>query len=164
MYTESKKVNIKRRLEINSLSFWLSSSATLGLLLFEPVFSSFIKIGDLATTLAAQVVVWPIISAFFGRISLLSPLYNLLLIWTVSPITILGFIFTFCALIWGPLAKIAYIMLHPFIFYFAESARFISIFDKSNLDFKMNVFEMAIYYSCLLLLWVLWQKRHAEDK
>jgi len=77
------------------LGFQLSFSATAGILLFyekiKPFFSRLSFFGDgLATTLAAQVFVLPIIFLNFKEISLISPLVNALVLWTIDPLMKLG--------------------------------------------------------------------------
>lgn len=59
---------------------------------------------DLQITLAAQVFTIPIIFFTFHRISLISPLTNILIGWIICPLTILGFGLVFLGLIWLPLA------------------------------------------------------------
>lgn len=77
------------------LGFQLSFSATLGILLFYPRLKRFGQrlplIGDgLATTLSAQVFVLPLIYINFKEFSLLSPLVNALILWTIEPLMKLG--------------------------------------------------------------------------
>lgn len=84
------------------LSFQLSSLASLGMILFSKetyrvsnkttVMSTFwVSIQkELVTTLSAQVFTVPLIFFTFGRISLISPLTNLLIGWAIPIITVLG--------------------------------------------------------------------------
>jgi competence protein ComEC len=58
---------------------------------------------DLRVTLAAQVFTIPIILFQFHRISLVSPLSNLLIGWLMSPIMILGFLMVALGSLWAPL-------------------------------------------------------------
>jgi len=78
---------------IYNLSFQLSFLATLSLILFEAKISAAFKklvnaqnvvIEDLSATLSAQMLIWPFLSYKFGQISLLSPMVNALILWTVS--------------------------------------------------------------------------------
>ncbi len=91
------------------ISFQLSALASLGMILFSKQNEahyltnqqgSVWHIGaknvyawvqkELATTLSAQVFTLPLILFTFGRISLVSPLTNLLIGWTIPIITVLG--------------------------------------------------------------------------
>ena len=80
------------------LSFQLSFLATLGLIVLQPLFERVIPgknlplRGDFITTSAAQVMVWPLIAFHFGQVSLLSPVINALILWTVPLITYLGLV------------------------------------------------------------------------
>jgi competence protein ComEC len=109
------------------LSFQLSAMATLGILLFgkssqpppqsiaqpsvDNLGSKFISStirsliqDDLRITLAAQVFTIPIILFAFQRISLVSPLTNVLIGWLVAPIMIMGLLLVIVAGIFLPLA------------------------------------------------------------
>lgn len=99
---------------LTDVSFQLSFLATLGLILFskkenQPQNShkfsliSFIK-DDLHTTLAAQVFTIPIFFFQFHRLSLLSPLANILIGWMIAPLTIVGLVLSILGMIWYPLA------------------------------------------------------------
>lgn len=99
---------------IDDLSFQLSFMATLGIILLaskiEPKAAGLIneiiretKI-NLKTTLAAQIFTLPLIFIYFKRISLIAPLTNILIGWTISPIMILGLVTVFLSLIIFPLA------------------------------------------------------------
>lgn len=82
---------------LGNLSFQLSFLATLGIIIFSEKFKQlFIKVPEpfndsLATTLAAQLLVTPLIFYNFGTVSLISPLVNTLVLWTIPLATVLGF-------------------------------------------------------------------------
>jgi competence protein ComEC len=78
------------------IGLWLSFAATLSLMLFSTKVDrklqfvpSFLREG-LSTSLAAQVGVTPILLFYFGQISLIGPLVNALVLWTVTPLMIIG--------------------------------------------------------------------------
>jgi competence protein ComEC len=81
---------------ITDLGFILSFVATASLMLFERKIASLIRFvpgifrEGLSTSLAAQIGVAPILFATFGQFSLLSPIINALVLWTIAPITIIG--------------------------------------------------------------------------
>lgn len=58
---------------------------------------------DLHLTLAAQSLTIPVILFTFHRLSLIAPLTNVLIGWTMAPITILGLVTAFLGYIWLPL-------------------------------------------------------------
>ena len=83
---------------VEDLGFWLSFLATLSLITFESKIRSKLNIvpevlkQDLSTTLAAQIGVAPLLLYFFGQLNFLSPIANVLVLWTIVPITLLGII------------------------------------------------------------------------
>jgi competence protein ComEC len=95
---------------IGNLSFQLSALASLGMILFgnakeEKGVLPFIK-KELATTLSAQVFTIPLILFTFGRISLISPVTNIIIGWTIPIVTVLGLILCFVGWIWLPLGQL----------------------------------------------------------
>lgn len=94
------------------VGFQLSFAATAGILAFSssiikrlvlvPVFRE-----DLATTLAAQIAVSPILFFNFGQFSVISPLVNALILWTVPLIMAGGGIIAFLGVLWEPLGQVA---------------------------------------------------------
>ncbi len=96
---------------VTDISFQLSVLASLGMILFNTqdgvvhvqneqgkMWQTYMKNvstwlrKELATTLSAQVFTLPLILFTFGRISLISPLTNILIGWTIPIITVLGLV------------------------------------------------------------------------
>ncbi|MDA1338396.1 MAG: ComEC/Rec2 family competence protein [bacterium] len=77
---------------IKSLSFQLSFMATLGVLTFTPIFDSIFPkyLSDLSASISAQIMVLPILALNFGQVSIVSPIANLLTLWTVPIITVVS--------------------------------------------------------------------------
>jgi competence protein ComEC len=107
---------------IFDLSFQLSVLATLGIILCGKTseqktrWFSFIE-DDLRVTLAAQVFTIPLIIFQFQRISLISPLTNILIGWLIGPVTLVGFILGIVGLVWMPLAYVlAWVLWVPLTF------------------------------------------------
>lgn len=94
--------------DIFSIGFYLSVASLAGIaLVYEPIeafFHRFIPanrawqrsvIASLAVSLSASVIVGPLVAWFFSLYSVISPLANLV----VVPVTSLGMIYTFCAVL-----------------------------------------------------------------
>ena len=92
---------------INTVSFQLSYAATLGLILFSKKNTvqkeaknavgeviNYVK-DEFATSMAAQVFTVPVIFIYFRQVSLIAPVANILIAWTITPIMIIGFITAF---------------------------------------------------------------------
>lgn len=95
---------------IGDVSFQLSVLASLGMILFgrlkqDKNIISLIK-SELMTTLSAQVFTIPLILFTFGRISLISPLTNILIGWTIQIITVLGLMLCVVGWIWLPMGQL----------------------------------------------------------
>jgi competence protein ComEC len=111
---------------IHDLGFILSFVATASILLFEAKIKKLLKKlpkiikEDLAVTLAAQIGVTPIIFATFGQFNPLSPLINVLVLWTVAPITIIAAISGMLGLVFEPLGKLLLYLCYPLTFWFVK--------------------------------------------
>ncbi len=105
---------------LTDLSFQLSALATLGIILFggKEVGGSqpnrgaravgkvlFLAQENLRLTLSAQVFTIPLIFFHFHRISLISPLPNVLIGWTLAPLTVMGWLVSVVGSVWLPLGQ-----------------------------------------------------------
>lgn len=74
----------------HNISFQLSFSATIGIVYLYPRFQ---KLGEiLGTTLSAQLAVFPFIAYYFGQISLIAPIANLLVLPVIPVAMLFGFL------------------------------------------------------------------------
>lgn len=108
----------------HDLGFILSFIATLSLILFETKISimlsrvPFLFKKDLATTVAAQIGVTPILLFSFGSFNILSPLINAVILWTVPPIMIIGGVAAVVGLVIPPIGQILVYLAYPFTWWF----------------------------------------------
>lgn len=108
------------------IGFQLSFTATAGILAFTKSISRVLAIvpnifrGNLATTTAAQIAVSPILFLSFGQISLISPLANALILWTVPVIMAGGGVIAFLGVLWEPLGQVASWFLWLLLEYFVR--------------------------------------------
>lgn len=115
---------------LTDLGFILSFSATLSLILFEAKVSKRLQVipaivrNDLSTSIAAQILVSPILFLAFGQINLLSPLINALVLWTIPPLTIIGMIASLLSLIIGSLATYVLYLTYPLSEWFVRIVGF----------------------------------------
>lgn len=107
---------------IGELSFQLSALSTLGIILFggkrvspSKTSSSISHLSNLGknfvndslrVTLAAQVFTIPLVLVTFHRLSLISPLTNILIGWIIAPVTAIGMAAAILGLIWIPLGSV----------------------------------------------------------
>jgi competence protein ComEC len=97
---------------LDDVGFQLSFLAAMGIIYLSPIFKRWFKFvpGEirniLAMTFAAQIFTLPILVYNFGRISLVAPLTNILILTFVPLIMISGFIFALVGMLWQPLGWI----------------------------------------------------------
>ncbi len=135
------------------ISFQLTFLATLGVLSFTPSFNqSFHKLHPflregLATTLAAQVLVVPVLFYYFGTVSLSAPLVNTLVLPVVPFVTLVGFIFLVVSFVstfvGGVISSILMLPLTFFTFTVATFAQFKQLLITIEPN---NLFLLSGYY------------------
>ncbi|OGM54527.1 hypothetical protein A3F62_03250 [Candidatus Woesebacteria bacterium RIFCSPHIGHO2_12_FULL_44_11] len=109
---------------ITDLSFILSFVATASLMLFEVKIRRLIYFvpglfrEGLSTSLSAQIGVAPILYIAFGQFNIFSPLINAAVLWTVAPITIIGFISGFVGLVVPFVGKLVLYLAYPLTSWF----------------------------------------------
>lgn len=157
---------------VTSLSFQLSFLATLGLIIFNPLLDQLLPWKkaplreDLVTTLAAQILVWPLIAYKFGQVSILSPLVNTLILWTVPIATVLGMITTIFAIF---ISSIGYLIMLPvslLLSYFIWVVRVFSSLNIGSYEILSFSWLALIFYYCILGagLWFLCHTSLAKQK
>ncbi|OGM27038.1 hypothetical protein A3A76_04470 [Candidatus Woesebacteria bacterium RIFCSPLOWO2_01_FULL_39_23] len=106
------------------LGFILSFVATLSLIIFVPKLQKVFKAlpkgirENLVTTLSAQIGVAPILYIAFGQFNVLSPLANILVLWTVVPVTIIGMISGIISLVTVPIGTLILWLSYPLTLWF----------------------------------------------
>jgi len=158
-----------------SVSFQLSFLATLGLIVFGNGIVEGLRklfkteaffIEDLGTTISAQVFVLPIVSYYFGRVSIISFLVNPLVLWTVPIATVIGTFFMFVAGLSSVVAKIMSIVMYPFLNIFTVVVNYFSRFSFSSINFVLGIVPVIIYYFLVILLifFINKKRRKSEEK
>lgn len=140
-----------------SLSFQLSFLATLGLICYADIVSKMFNVKntiftDLSATLAAQLLVWPLIAYHFDRVSIISPLVNSFVLWLVPISTVMGGLYlagTFISSTLGSL--ISYVVMVP-LDLFIRLCFYFSQFPYSNITFSPTRNFLLVYYACILLM------------
>jgi competence protein ComEC len=148
---------------LSSVSFQLSFGASLGLILFSNLLSNIKLPEDLKSTLAAQILVWPIISLYFGKVSMIGIVVNPLILWTVPIATILGGIFLMLGFISPFLAKLFSVIIYPFLDVFARLVTYFGSLKHISLDYKIGIFTMLVYY-LVVITCVLYFKKVTKSK
>lgn len=102
---------------LKDVSFWLSMLAFVAVVLNQ-------KRGILMNTIWVSIFILPILSLYFGQISLITPITNLLVLFLVELLTILGFLGSILGLLWLNLGKILILICYPFLRYLIEIVEF----------------------------------------
>jgi competence protein ComEC len=167
LFAASVMVMISPSYLVNA-SFQLSFAASLGLILFSNIFSGIKVPEDLKSTFSAQLLVWPIISVYFGRVSMIGIVVNPLILWTVPVATVLGGAFLLLGFISPFLAKLFSVVIYPFLDVFCRVVTLFGNIKHISLDYKINAAVMATYYfiiiSCVLFYRKVVQSKYAVKK
>ncbi len=157
---------------IYNLSFQLSFLATLSLIMFEHPISTLIKkftsaknvwVEDLSATLSAQVLIWPFLSLKFGQVSLMSPLVNALVLWTVPLATILGSLYLFLNALSGFLGAFLAILVYVPLDFFVTLIEYFSRFTSAIAPYQISLQLLLGYYLLLACIYLRVRKK-ANDK
>lgn len=142
-----------------SISFQLSFMATAGavivaeriekLILFVPEFVR----SDLAVSLAAQLLTLPIIAYNFQQISIVGVIVNILVLWIVSPVMILGSIGLLLGFGNDQVGQMMLLIPHLLLIYFVRVVEFFAQFGWSAIVVPLIPISFwFIYYIVLIMV------------
>jgi competence protein ComEC len=132
---------------IKEVSFWLCFSAFVG------VITSPWR-GILKSSFWISLWISPIMGLFFGKINIISPISNLLVMMTVEIMTIVGFLGAVIGLIVPFLGKLVLWSIWPLLKYFVVVAEVIGSWRWVNLDINFNYLIVFGWY-LILIYWCL---------
>ncbi len=113
-----------------------------------------------AIATSAYIFSAPIILFYFGRVSIVAPLANILIAEAVFPLMVFGFLAAFLGLIFAPLGQlIAYFAYIP-AFYFTRVVETLAKIPLSQLLLSRGnlILVMAVYFVVLALIFI-WSKK-----
>lgn len=148
-----------------SISFQLSFLATVGVLIVAPEivkkleFLPVVIRQDLAVSLSAQILTWPIIAANFHQASLIGILVNCLVLWTISFIMIFGIISLFFALINLSLGVVVALVPGILLTYFVYIIEFFSNVPFASVGVGRISWVVWVGYYLLILGLYLYLKK-----
>jgi competence protein ComEC len=155
----------------SDVGFQLSFMATLSIIYLKPILDQAtnewpnpFRFKDILTmTLAAQLGVLPLLVFHFGRLSLISPLANLLIVPLLPVIMIMGMILSFTGLIWLALARAIAWILWLLLTYLVKVVEYLSSLPLAAVEFKNVSWLILIGYYLVLILFV-WRYRNTLKK
>jgi len=144
------------------VGFQLSFMATLSIIYLKPIFDEKITnwpnpfhLRDILTmTLAAQLGTLPLLIFHFGRLSLISPLANLLIVPLLPLIMISGLALSLLGLIWLPLAKIIAWPVWFLLSYLVKVVDYLSSFPLAAYEFRNVSWIILLGYYLVLVVFV----------
>ncbi|PIP51281.1 hypothetical protein COZ61_00765 [Candidatus Berkelbacteria bacterium CG_4_8_14_3_um_filter_33_6] len=160
----------------SDIGFLLSFSSMLGLIYISPLlkklfYKSLNKIPEivktiLVETISAQIAVTPLIIHYFGRVSLISPIVNLLVLPIIPLSMLLSFLTFVISLISIEISIVFGIPLLLVSKYTVNVATFFSRFQGASINVdKINwVYTSIFYIAIFLLVYYLRKKTNVEKK
>lgn len=156
---------INPSLLLADVGFQLSFAAVLSIIHLKPILDEkiakwpdFAQLKDILTmTLAAQLGTLPILIFHFGRISIISPLANLLIVPLLPVIMGMGMIIVFIGLIYLPLAKFIIWPVWFLLSYLIKTIEYLSAFPWAAYGFKNVPWIVLTGYYIALICFIWWQ-------
>jgi competence protein ComEC len=155
----------------SDVGFQLSFLATFGILFIKPALNRAESHGklkddnpfseDFKTTVAAQLATLPVLLSAFGQVSFLSILVNMLVLWTIPPLMVIGAVATLAGFVVEPLGKLITIFALPLLLYFEWVVNFFARFQWSLQVDELPWWIVVGYYFVLAWL-VFWRSQKIE--
>jgi len=141
----------------SDIGFQLSFLAVMGLIYLSPLFSNMFKklpniLGlriNLASTLAAQIFVLPLLLYNFGQFTLLAPITNILILPAVPLLTIAGFVFSLVGIFSQKLAWFISLPIQFLMQIIIKTIDLFSLIPFNSFDIKVSWIFVAICYFLL---------------
>ena len=113
---------------------------------------------DLWNSFWVNLWIFPILVLFFGKISLISPITNALILFLVEIVTILGILGGLVGLVVPILGKLILWISLPLLKYILYMVDGVAGITIANMEIKFNWVWMVGWY--LILIWILFKKSH----
>lgn len=142
--------------------FQLSFLSTLGLIYISPILNNFgieniksnflyIVAESLTTTLSAIIATLPLILFQFGRLSLIAPLANILILWIVPFLMLFCFLSILFSYIFYPLGVIFAFPTYFGLLYVIITAHYLAAWPWASMDFVSPLWAMMSMYVLLVI-------------
>lgn len=139
------------------IGFQLSVAATYGLIRVAPLLESVmlnIKLPTvlrsvLAETLSATLMTTPLIVFYFGRLSVVSPIANILVVSLIPLVMFIGFVGVIGSLIYFAYGKYLLLLSWPLLEYIIEISKWLSHLKYSSVNFEIPIWAII---SIMILL------------
>jgi competence protein ComEC len=142
------------------LGFQLSFAAMLGLIFITPLLDSWLikwpKIirESFSATLGAQLFTMPITLYSFGRVSLLAPITNALILLAVPWGMGAGFLVGIIGIIWLPLGQVFGWLAWPLLKYIISIIEIFAKIPGNSINYNLNSWVWVLLYYLALGVWI----------
>ena len=147
---------------VYDIGFQLSFGAFAGLIYLSPIIESIFERSKLASlpiyltapltqTLAAQIMVLPLIIMYFGKLSFIAPIANVLVLWIIPLAMAVSFTTAVGAIIWWPLGKIFAFMAWPALSYITIVSNMLAKIPFASVDIKNFNYILAVGLYVLII-------------
>ena len=147
---------------VNDIGFQLSFLAFMGLVYISPILNQFFKKerydflpeyikSPLIESCSAQQAVLPLIIYNFGRVSLIAPLANILVLWIIPYAMLVSLATGLFGIIYYPLGKIAVFLSWPFLEYVIKVPQFLARIPLAAIDLSKGVLWLEISLFLVLI-------------
>ncbi len=142
----------------------LSFMAFAGIIYLSPLIEKYFELSrikklpeivksPLQETLSAQIMVLPLIVFYFGTLSLIAPLSNVLVLWIIPISMGLVFISGIVSIIYLPLGKIVALISWPALTYIVEMTKVLARLPFAAYQFEnMNIVVPIVLYTVILYM------------
>ncbi|MFA5061742.1 MAG: ComEC/Rec2 family competence protein [Patescibacteria group bacterium] len=142
--------------------FQLSFLATLGLIYLSPIVNSYLTrlkipefiLENLSTTLAAIIATLPLILFQFGRLSIVAPLVNILILWIIPWLMLFGFVSLVISFVVFPLGQVAAWIAGLGLNYVIMVVNWFGNQSWSAIDIQIPFWAMVLLYILIIYIYV----------
>lgn len=140
------------------VGFQLSFLATGGLVYIQPKLKKskffLLRYENFSSSVASQLATLPVLISCFGQINLLSPLINLIILWTIPFILQLGIGVGILGLLWINLAKLASYLAFPILFFLEQAISAFAKITWFQIQLPKTGWIWAVMYYFFLWRWL----------
>lgn len=158
---------------IYDIGFQLSFGAFAGLIYLSPIIESLFERSKLTQlpvylkaplteTLAAQIMVLPLLILYFGKLSFIAPIANVLVLWIIPLAMLLALSTSVGALICWPLGKLISILAWPTLSYITAMSSVLAKIPFASMEVKNFNFALAIIFYLILIMLILVLKKRLK--
>lgn len=156
---------------MNDIGFQLSFLAFSGLIYLSPILNIFFqksfmrKIPEIVSstlreTLSAQIMVFPIILFYFGRVSIISPLSNILILWLIPLAMLLSFLVGLFGFVFQPLGTLMALLAWPVLALIINTTLLLSKIPLASAETEKQIPAVLLIYPLLLFVMFLLRNKY----